>query len=51
VTDSPQGLEQAFRFAFQNIKPQDFIIVGTYPRYTEQIGENCDRARRLLAVA
>lgn len=51
VTDSPQGIEQAFRFAFQNIKPQDCIIVGMYPRYTDQIRENCERVRRILAVA
>ncbi len=51
VTDSPQGIDQAFRFAFQNIKPQDGIIVGMYPRYTDQIRENCEGVRRILAGA
>lgn len=32
--------EQAFRFAFQNIKPSDGVIVGMFPRYTDEVAED-----------
>ena len=47
-TDSPQEVERAFRSAFDGIKPQDAVIVGMYPRYTEQARANADLVRRLL---
>ena len=31
-----------------NIKPQDCIVVGMYPRYKDEVKENCDRVRRIL---
>jgi hypothetical protein len=49
LTDSPAQIDEAFRFAFRNIKPQDAIIVGMYPRYSDQIRENAERVRRILA--
>lgn len=48
VTDSPKQMEEAFRLAYQSIKPQDAVIVGMYPRYSDQVRGNCERARRLL---
>lgn len=47
LTDSPAQIDEAFRFVFRNIKPQDAIIVGMYPRYTDQIRENAERVRRI----
>jgi hypothetical protein len=47
LTDSARQIDQAFRFAFENIKPQDAIIVGLYPRYSDQVSENADRVRRI----
>jgi hypothetical protein len=44
------GLEQAFRFAFQNIKPNDAVIVGMYPRFRDEVKENADIVRRLLTT-
>jgi hypothetical protein len=38
--DTPQQVEQAFRFAFEHIKPQDCVIVGMYPRYKDEVSEN-----------
>lgn len=48
---SPPQIDQAFRFAFSSIKPQDCLIVGMYPRYSDEVRDNCDRVRRLLAVS
>jgi len=38
--------ERAFRFAFENIKPIDGVIVGMFPRYTDQVAENSSYARK-----
>ncbi|MBI1941014.1 MAG: twin-arginine translocation signal domain-containing protein [Acidobacteria bacterium] len=46
--DSPHEVRQAFEFAFKNIKPNDAIIVGMYPRFSDQIGENTRLAREIL---
>ena len=46
---TPQQVDQAFRFAFDNIKPQDAVIVGMFPRIKDEVTENADRVRRLLA--
>lgn len=50
VTDSPKRVEAAFRFAFENIKPKDAVIVGMYPRYKDEVAENAGYARRFGAV-
>jgi hypothetical protein len=46
---TPEDVRKAFEFAFQNIKPSDGVIVGMYPRYTDQIGENVGLVRELAA--
>jgi hypothetical protein len=46
---SPEDVRKAFEFAFQNIKPSDAVIVGMYPRYTDQISENARLVRELAA--
>jgi hypothetical protein len=48
LTDSPESIDRAFRAAFENIKPTDAVIVGMYPRYSDQVRENVERVRRLL---
>ena len=30
----------AFRFAFENIKPKDAVVVGMFPKYEDQIALN-----------
>ena len=50
VTDSAKEMEEAFRLAYSSIKPQDAVIVGLYPRYSDQVQENCTRVRRILAA-
>jgi hypothetical protein len=39
-------VEEAFRFAFEHIKPTDGVIVGMYPRFHDQISENAGFARQ-----
>jgi hypothetical protein len=48
---SPEEVDKAFKQAFDNIKPQDCIIVGMFPRFKDEVKENCDRVRRILAVS
>jgi len=44
----PETIEAAFRYAFENIKPTDPVIVGMFPRYTDQVAENTALVRRIL---
>jgi hypothetical protein len=44
-----EQLEAAFRFAFANIKPQDGVIVGMYPRFKDEVRENTEIVRRICA--
>jgi len=43
---SSQEVEQCFRFAFENIKRQDCVLVGMYPRYKDEVRENAGLVRR-----
>lgn len=49
VTDTPKLIDQAFRTALESIKPQDAVIVGMYPKFSDQVRDNAQRVRRLLA--
>jgi len=42
----PKQVEQAFKETFANIKPSDAVIVGMYPRYTDQVEDNADYVRQ-----
>ena len=48
---SPQEIDRAFRLSFENIKPKDGVIVGMYPRFSDQVKENADRCRRFAVDA
>jgi hypothetical protein len=43
------GVEQAFRFAFDNIKPKDAVIVGMFPRFTDEVRNNVATVKRVIA--
>ena len=43
--DSSEQVRKVFEFAFRHIKLTDAVIVGMYPRYTDQIKENADFTR------
>jgi hypothetical protein len=40
-----QMVEEAFKFAFEHIKPTDGVIVGMYPRHTDQVRENAEHTQ------
>ncbi len=41
-----KSVESAFRFAFENIKPIDGVIVGMYPRFEDEVSLNAQYARK-----
>jgi len=43
------GVEQAFRTAFESIKPIDGIFVGIFPHAKDEIRENAEIVHRILA--
>jgi hypothetical protein len=43
--------EQAFRTAFESIKPTDGVFIGLFPRFKDEIKENAERVQRLLRKA
>jgi len=45
---SQEDVDKAFKDAFDNIKPQDCVVVGMFPRFRDEVKENCDRVRRIL---
>jgi hypothetical protein len=40
MAGNPKQTEQAFMYAFQNIKPSDGVIVGMLPVFSDQVSEN-----------
>jgi hypothetical protein len=46
-----RGVDQAFRTAFESIKPTDGIYVGMFPRVKDEVRENAERVSRILAGA
>jgi hypothetical protein len=48
---SPQTVRAAFRFAFENIKPTDGVIVGLYPRFADEIAEDVKYTREFAKGA
>jgi hypothetical protein len=49
LCNSKNSVEQAFRFAYRNIKPTDGAIVGFYPVFSDEIREDADLARKYAA--
>jgi len=43
-----EELEAAFRFAYENIKPGDCVIVGMYPRFKDEMRENIEIVQKIL---
>jgi len=42
---SEESAREALRWAFGAIKPIDGVIVGMYPRFTDEVGANVRYAR------
>ena len=47
--DSKQSVQEAFKFAFEHLKPIDGVIVGMYPRDQDQVSENAGNTRQFGA--
>lgn len=43
--------EQAFRTAYESIKPNDGVFIGLFPHAKDEIRENAERVHRLLTKA
>jgi len=43
---SPASVEKAFQYAFRQIKATDAVIVGMFPRYTDEVAENAEWTRK-----
>jgi hypothetical protein len=44
----PAGVEQAFRTAFQSIKPIDGVFVGIFPRVRDEVREDAEIVHKIL---
>jgi hypothetical protein len=49
LTDS--GVRQAFRTAFESIKPNDGVYVGMFPRVKDEVRENVETVHKVLTGA
>jgi hypothetical protein len=45
------NVEQAFRNAYESIKPNDGVFIGLYPAAKDEVFENAERVHRLLVGA
>jgi len=43
--------EQAFRTAYESIKPTDGVFIGMFPRIKDEVRENAERVQRILHKA
>jgi hypothetical protein len=48
LINNKASIGKSFRFALQNIKPGDAVIVGMYPRFSDQVRENTELVRGIL---
>ena len=42
------GIEQAFRTAFESVKPTDAVYVGMFPKFKDEVRENAEIVHRIL---
>lgn len=45
---SPQEVRHCFDYAFKNLKPSDAVIVGMFPKFSDQITENVGHVRAVV---
>jgi hypothetical protein len=48
---TPAQVEGALRFALENIKPTDVVLLGMWQKHKDQVAENVGYARKILGVA
>jgi len=49
LCDSPARVKEAFATAFAHIKARDAIVVGMFPRHSDQLAENSRFVREILS--
>ena len=47
--DSPEQMLAAIELAMSYAKPSDAVVIGMYPRHSEQVRENCRLFREAMA--
>ena len=47
---SANTVRDGFKFAFENIKPIDGVIVGMYPRFSDEISQDVEHVRKYGAL-
>jgi hypothetical protein len=47
--NSSQEVRGCFAYAFNNLKPKDAVIVGMFPKFSDQITENVEHVRAVVA--
>lgn len=45
---TPESVRAAFEYAFANIKPTDAVVVGIFPKYSNQVEENARSVGEIL---
>ena len=50
LCNSQEEVVQAFKFAFDSIKPNDAVVVGMFPKYLDQASLNVQHARTALGL-
>ncbi len=48
---TPEATRAALRFAYEHIKPTDAVVVGMFQKYRNQVAENAQAVREILAAA
>jgi hypothetical protein len=51
LCDKQETVEEAFRETFAQIKPNDAVLVGIYPKYEKQVKLNADYVRRFSELS
>ena len=51
LCSSQETVRAAFRFAFDNLKPIDGVVVGMFPWSFDEVGANAQFTRELGTVA
>jgi hypothetical protein len=46
-----RGADQAFKTAYESIKPTDGVFIGMFPRAKDEVRENAERVHKLLVGA
>ena len=44
-----EDVAAAFKFAFENVKPTDAVVVGVFPKHVDQVGLNVGHALAALS--